>query len=458
MMRTRKEILEAIDDAAHAARAIDERAMSDGRDWTAAEENEFLRWNKTIDRLEDELKIVTKQQEQIRGAKTMTHQPYVSDQTDRPQRVLPINGKLPREDHASYDRIRVRPARLKCFKSEREAFDSGMWLRSIASRLYGREDRAADAHCQRVGFDITHASYEGSGTSGGYLTPAPLSQAIIDVRENVGIARRVCQIQPMSSDTLSVPKRSGGLTVYYPNELQTITDSDKTWSQISLVAEKRAVASKISQELIDDALISIVDNVVSEMAYALALREDAELLNGDATSSYGHVQGLRNAIGSAGVYTCDANENLWSEIDLEDVFATMTKLPDRFNRNPVWICSSNFYFAVFARLLGAAGGTMLGELQAGAAGIKQFFGVPVLTSSQMPTVDADSTIHALFGQFDMAVVLGDRTGIRIGRDDSTGFLADYTTLKATSRYDIKVHEPGDSSNAGAYVALKTNAA
>ena len=78
--------------------------------------------------------------------------------------------------------------------------------------------------------------------------------------------------------------------------------------------------------------------------------------------------------------------------------------------------------------------------------------------SSMPTADADSTIHALFGQFDMGVVLADRTGIRIGRDDSTGFLADYTTLKATSRYDIIVHEPGDSSNARRYVALKTVAA
>jgi HK97 family phage major capsid protein len=182
------------------------------------------------------------------------------------------------------------------------------------------------------------------------------------------------------------------------------------------------------------------------------------LCQGDATSSYGHVNGLKNAIGSAGVYTCDANENLWSEIDLEDVILTMAKLPDRFNRNPVWICSTNFYWAVFGRLLAGGGGNTISQLQAGDNGIRSFLGVPVLTTAAMPTADSDSAIHALFGQFDMGVVLADRTGIRIGRDDSTGFLNDYTTLKATSRYDIKVHEPGDSSNAGAYVALKTNAA
>ena len=56
----------------------------------------------------------------------------------------------------------------------------------------------------------------------------------------------------------------------------------------------------------------------------------------------------------------------------------------------------------------------------------------------------------------MGVILADRTGIRLGRDDSTGFLNDYTTLKATSRYDIKVHEAGTASAAGAYVALSTH--
>jgi hypothetical protein len=57
----------------------------------------------------------------------------------------------------------------------------------------------------------------------------------------------------------------------------------------------------------------------------------------------------------------------------------------------------------------------------------------------------------------MGVILGDRTGITFGRDDSTGFLSDLTTLKAVTRYDINVHQPGTSSAAGAYVALKTAA-
>lgn len=466
-MKTVKQLTEEYDALRFTAKGIYQAAKDKDRDMTAEEKARFdAITNKTDGELvvlskqikeaqdvENAIIEVSRREEQETIVKELDSTPF-----NRQPRVLPTNGRLPSDNQEPADRIFVRQAKLRAFKNEREAYQAGMWYRSIVSRLYNRDDKEADLFCMRHGMDISNTSYEGSGAAGGYLVPPQISQTIIDVRERVGIARQVCQIQPMTGDMVSIPKRSGGLTVYYPNELQTMTDSDKTWQQIALAAQKRSVVSKISQELVDDALISIVDNVVSEQAYALALREDLELCNGDGTSTYGGVTGLRTAIGTAGVYTCDANENLWSEIDLEDVMATMAKLPDRFHRSPVWLCSTNFYFAVFARLLATAGGVGLSELQNGDGNRRSFFGVPVLTTAAMPTTDADSTIHALFGQFDMAVILGDRTGIRMGRDESLGFLSDYTTLKATSRYDMKVHEPGDSSNAGAYVALKTNAA
>ena len=101
--------------------------------------------------------------------------------------------------------------------------------------------------------------------------PAPLSSTIIEIREQVGVARQVCNIQPTSGDTLSIPKRDGGLTVYAPGEGNAITDSDKSWSEVALYIKKRAVASYISQELSEDALINIVDNVVTRGVDAVVL-------------------------------------------------------------------------------------------------------------------------------------------------------------------------------------------
>ena len=76
----------------------------------------------------------------------------------------------------------------------------------------------------------------------------------------------------------------------------------------------------------------------------------------------------------------------------------------------------------------------------------------------MPTAKADSSKCALFGSFSQAVILGNRGGIRVASSDDFKFSEDLISLRATSRYDMNVHEPGTSGTAGAYVALSTNAA
>ena len=75
--------------------------------------------------------------------------------------------------------------------------------------------------------------------------------------------------------------------------------------------------------------------------------------------------------------------------------AWFAKLPDRFNRSPSIICSSNFFWAVFARLLAAGGGNAIANLEAGPGGTYRFMGIPVITTSQMPTADADSAMQVL---------------------------------------------------------------
>ncbi len=234
---------------------------------------------------------------------------------------------------------------LRAFRSEQAAFDGGQWLRAIVARTHmDSVNVGAEEHCKAKGLTITNVSTEGTGPAGGYLVPAPLAATIIEVREMVGVARQVCDVQPMTSDTLTIPKRAGGLTVYAPGEGNTITDSDKEWSNVSLTAKKRAVASFITQELSDDALINIVDNVFTEMAFALAQQEDLELINGDGSgATYFGVNGLLNKLGSAGVSQAATGHDTWGELDIADFAAATAKLPDRyFPFGPSWICSIRF--------------------------------------------------------------------------------------------------------------------
>jgi HK97 family phage major capsid protein len=108
-------------------------------------------------------------------------------------------------------------------------------------------------------------------------------------------------------------------------------------------------------------------------------------------------------------------------------------------------------------LLVAAGGNTIATLEAGAAGGPTFLGYRAVFTEQMPKATAVSQVCCLFGAFAQAVVLGQRTGVEIGQSEQFAFDEDVLTIKARTRYDIKVHEPGTVSVVGAYVGLQTAA-
>jgi len=374
-----------------------------------------------------------------------------------PTRVLPTDGRLPTDSSEPLEFTRT--GRLSCFADERSAFRAGKFLQAVRARIAGERNEGAENFCLDHGLRITNTMSEGTGSSGGYVVPAEISRQLIAVREQSGVTRRTAMVMPTSGDTLTIPKRSGGLTAYAPGEGQSITASDASLSQIELIVKKRAVFTQISQELNDDALISMADFVFAEMAYALAQQEDNEYINGTgAAATYFGVQGLLSSIGSAAVSQAATGHDTWAELDMGDVMACVGLLPDRyFDSNVGWICSYSFFNQVFARLAFAGGGVSASEILSGTGNVRSFAGYPVYLTSKMPTSGTAATVCALFGNFAKSAVLADRGGISLNRSDDFAFQADLISFKATTRYDIRVHEPGTASAVGGYVALKTAA-
>ncbi len=453
--RSPREIQERIDDIAEEGVRIYNTAKQEQRELFPFEANRFDAIAEEIPELKAELETAIQKKEAAKARFSTMNNSYTSGA------VLPING-IPADQHKQQIPARVRCKRLTNFATTEDAFEAGMWLRAVVGREFNRHDPAAEQFCESRGLRLTNASTEGTGSSGGYLVPAPLSQTLIDARESVGVARQLLNVQPMPADTLTVAKRSGGLTVYGGGENPSadMTASDKAWKQVKLVADKRYVVHQISQELTDDAIINVVDDAVSEMAYALALAEDDELFNGDGTSTYRGVTGIKNAIGAGGVYTAGTGDDTWAELSIEDFTATMGKLPSKFWRanSLAWACSSTFYYTVMLRVLAQAGGNSAGDLMSGDGGTMRprFLAHPVYFTDRLPAATAASTKAAYFGNWKELGILGDRGGPRIARSDDFAFLRDLTTLKATSRYDIVLHEPGTATEAGAVVALSTN--
>jgi HK97 family phage major capsid protein len=356
---------------------------------------------------------------------------------------------------------KFRYGKLKAFKGESaedDAYKSGMFFRAAIFR-----NQEAIDWCREHNVSITKAQGETVGSSGGYLVPVQFNQAIIDLREEYGTFRQAVSVTPMGSDSMTIPRRAGGLTAYFPGENGAITESAKSWGQVTLNAKKIAVLTRMSTELSEDAIISIADDLASEMAYAFAQTEDSCGWNGDGTSTYGGITGVRKKFADqvsggtstwAGAYDAASGHDTFAEIDANDLAGLMAKLPKYAEAGAKWYCSQPAWAMVFQRLMAASGGTSITDL-AGGKPTRSYLGYPVVIDQTLPTSlgDLSDVSMLFFGDLSKAVTMGERRGIMVKTSEERYFEYDQIAIQATERVDINVHDLGDTSTAGPLVAL-----
>lgn len=339
-------------------------------------------------------------------------------------------------------------------EAEEAAYRSGQWILATV----GQNERAR-RWCSERGIQTeTRVMTAGTDSAGGYLVPVEMEQSIIDLRESYGLARRLARRRPMASDTKSIPKRTGGVTAYFVNEDNSgVTASDKSWGNVNLVAKTLAALSLISKNLEEDSIIDVVDDLAQEMAFAFATKEDDCWINGDGTSTYGGMQGLRtmfDATAYASRITAASAHDTFAEYDNADLSSVMAGVADFAGLNPVWLCSKTFAENVFGRLKRTAGGvTETGldtRLRYGYGGYEAY------TSELMPKVgtSAVTTVEAFFGDFSMSSSFGDRRGIMIEvlRERYAEKLQ--VGILGHERFHIVNHDLGTTAVKGPVAALK----
>lgn len=325
------------------------------------------------------------------------------------------------------------------------AYKSGMHL--FAALL---KDQRAIRYCKDQGIEIK-SHVENINLNGGVLVFPEFERAIIDLREQYGVFRRNVRVMPMSSDTLSLPRRAGGLTTYVVGEGATITESTKSWDMVQLIAKKIGILAKISSELSEDAVIAIMDDLANEMAYQFSLFEDQAGFIGDGTSTYAGITGVTTAIkGLSGTIANIAGlvvgtGNAYSELTLADFNKVVAKLPQFADTpNARWFVSKQFWGEVMQKLALAAGGVTAAEIVNGARQ-PEFLGYPVEISQVLPAVEANSQVCALLGDLSLAAKMGDRRGITVAATNDLYFASDMIGLRATQRFDIVTHDVGNAS-------------
>jgi predicted phage gp36 major capsid-like protein len=354
---------------------------------------------------------------------------------------------------------KFRYGKLKAFKGETaedDAYKSGMFFRAAIFR-----NQVAIDWCRENNISITKAQGETVGSSGGYLVPVQFNQAIIDLREEYGTFRQAVSVTPMGSDSMTIPRRAGGLTAYFPGENGAITESTKAWGQVTLNAKKIAVLTRMSTELSEDAIISIADDLASEMAYAFAQTEDSCGWNGDGTSTYGGITGIRHEDGRhlGRGPACRRRRRGLGPRHLRRDRRQRSGKPHgeaaevRRSRRQVVLLAARMGDGLPAPHRGRWRHHM-GELTGGKPS-RSYLGYPVVIDQTLPTALTDLSDVAMlfFGDLSKAVTMGERRGIMVKTSEERYFEYDQIAIQATERVDINVHDIGDATTAGPIVAL-----
>lgn len=383
----------------------------------------------------------------------------------------PTAAKLPATVRR-YGRLENFTGDVNGVRAEERAYRFGQYALAKLSRdlpgKYGGHFRQACAFAaDQFGMgQIYAAHYEGAGdTSGSHIfVPDEFENDLIRLRESRGVARQALRVRPMASDIKKVPRRTSGLTHYYVGEAAQITESTAGYDQVTLTAKKVGAIAVMSTELDEDSVIDFGDELAGEIGYAFANAEDEALFNGDGTSTYGGVQGLRNRLdtltaGTAPGLVLGAG-NAYSELTIGNFESLVGALPQYADvpGQVAWYCHKVFAWSVFKRLALVAGGNTKDDIE-GNQGMF-FLGYPVRVSQVMPSTEANDQIPCIFGNLNLGAKMGSRRGetIEFSTEATVGsanlFEDDLMAVKGTERFALTVHDFGTDTVAGPICGLQ----
>lgn len=311
-----------------------------------------------------------------------------------------------------------------------------------------------------------HGEGAGDTTGSHVFVPDEFGSDLIVLRENYGVARQVLRRVSMSSDTKSEPRWTSGLTAYFVAENSAGTESDAAFDSVSLTAKKLMALTRMSKELDEDSVIDFGDRLAGEISYAFANKEDECAFNGDGTSTYGGITGVRNRLDTLTAGTAPGlilgAGNAWSELTLANFESVVGALPQYADvpGQVQWVCHKTFAWTVMKSLALAAGGNTKDDIE-GANGGMSFLGYPVVVSQVYPSTEANSQIPVTFGNHSMAGMFGDRRMETIEFSDQVSvggqsvWERDQVAVKGTQRFDINIHDFGTNSAAGPVCGLET---
>ena len=307
------------------------------------------------------------------------------------------------------------------------------------------------------------AMNEGTGSAGAFLVPEEFTAEVYRVIEDFGLVAKMATKFPMGSDTRNIPIVASSVTGSYPGEATAGTASQPVLAQVQLIAKTWVGLTPMSNELLEDANVSVVSLLVELFAEAIAGEIDDQALTGTGSPFTG-------VLGNTSVNVV----TLASATSFED--ATLADYRDLITQVKPWALQGAGYvmhrtiWAIVQKL--RTGGTNSGDFFGASTnpvvvGVPQgyptatagfLWGYPVYLSDKMPalTDDAVATKFVIFGNL-KHIYMGDRANLAVSLSQEgvinsvSLFETNQSAVRVIARHAIAVGLPT------AFAVLKTHA-
>ncbi len=174
-----------------------------------------------------------------------------------------------------------------------------------------------------VSQQVLRALTEGTDAEGGYLVPEELRTEVFRVLPDFTIMRQLARVLPMSTDTLKLNSLSARPTAYWTSEYASKSTTSAEFGQVSLTPNDLVCLLPVSEQLLADANINLVQFIIQLFAEAIGLAEDKAFFTGSGT---GQPRGIS-------IETI-ANKAAAATVSLDDVIDLIDLVPQRVAQSP----------------------------------------------------------------------------------------------------------------------------
>lgn len=183
------------------------------------------------------------------------------------------------------------------------------------SLLFARHDEASQ--------NVLKALVEGSSEDGGYLVPEELRTEVFRVLPDMTVMRKYARVLPMSSDTLKLNSLSARPEAYWTGEYQSKSTTSAEFGQVVLSPNDLVCLLPVSEQLLADANIGLVEFIIELFAEAIGLAEDKAFFTG---SGNGQPKGIATE--------SIASQAVTGAVDFDDIIDLIDLVPGRVTQSP----------------------------------------------------------------------------------------------------------------------------